>query len=252
MLDAVEEGVEAEGGEVAVRGRDGGPRHPQHVLLGATAVGDEVGDGDHREVVVLGEHPQLVGAGHLAVDLLRHDLAEHARRAEARQPGEVDRGLGVTGPAQHAALAGAQWQHVPGAHEVRGGRLGVGEHPDRVGAVVGRDAGGHALAGVDGHGERRAEVVAVGMVHRRQVQAIALGLGQRHADVARGVADHERQQLGGGELGREDQVALVLPVRVVHHHHGLARLDVGDGPLDGLKFIHRHSPPSPASRRTWQ
>ena len=48
---------------------------------------------------------------------------------------------------------------------------------------------------VDGHGEGRAEAVAVGVVHRRQVQPVALGLGQRHADVARGVADHERQQL---------------------------------------------------------
>ena len=35
------------------------------------------------------------------------------------------------------------------------------------------------------------------------------------ADVARGVADHERDQLGRGQLGGEDQVALVLAVLVV-------------------------------------
>src|SRR5262249_21356480 len=40
------------------------------------------------------------------------------------------------------------------------------------------------------------------------------------------------QQFRGGLLRREDDVALVLPVLVVHHDDGTAGRDVGDGPLD--------------------
>ena len=96
---------------------------------------------DQREVVVLGEHPQLVAAGHVAVVLLRHDLAERADRVQPGEPGEVDGGLGVARPAQHAALAGPQRQHVPGPHQVAGDGRRVGEQRDRPGPVGGRDAG---------------------------------------------------------------------------------------------------------------
>ena len=70
---------------------------------------------------------QLVAAGHVALVLLGHDLAEHAGRGEPGQPGQVDGGLGVPGPAQHAAVAGPQRHHVPGADEVTGDRRRVGE-----------------------------------------------------------------------------------------------------------------------------
>jgi hypothetical protein len=42
------------------------------------------------------------------------------------QPGQVDRGLGVPGAAQHAALGVAKREHVPRADQVRrgGGRSG--------------------------------------------------------------------------------------------------------------------------------
>ena len=44
--------------------------------------------------------------------------------------------------------------------------------------------------------------------HQRQVQPVELGPGQRDADDAAGVADHEGEQLGGGQAGGEDDVAL--------------------------------------------
>ena len=82
------------------------------------------------------------------------------------------------------------------------------------------------VARVDRHRVRGAAPVLVGVVHRRQVEPVAVGLGQRHADVAGGVPDHEREQLRGGLLGGEDQVALVLPVLVVDHHDRPAGGDV--------------------------
>src|SRR5262249_35229312 len=111
--------------------------------------------------------------------------------------------------------------------------------PDGPGPVGGRDAGAHPLPGVHRDGIRGAALVLVVVVLRRQVQPVALLRRQRHADVAGGVPDHERRQLRGGQLRSEDQVALVLPVRVVHHDHRAAGGDVRDRPLDAA---HRVGP----------
>src|SRR6185437_9221124 len=72
-------------------------------------------------------------------------------------------------------------------------------------------------------------------VHGGQLEAVGFCLGDRHADVARGVADHEREQLRRRELGGEDQVALVLAVLVVYDDHCLAGRDVLDGPFDRIQ-----------------
>ena len=70
------------------------------------------------------------------------DLAERAGRAQAGQPGQVDGGLGVAGPPQHAAVAGAQREDVAGPGEVVGDGRRIGEQTRIVvRAVGGRDAG---------------------------------------------------------------------------------------------------------------
>src|SRR5690606_964628 len=172
--------------------------------------------------------------------LLRDDLAQHARGAQAGKAGQVDRCLGVAGAAQHAPLLGAQRNHVTGGVEVVGGGIRVGQQADGVRPVGRGDTGGHALPRVHGHGVGGAALVLVLVVHRRQVEPVGVRLGQRHADVAGGVPDHEGQQFGCGLLGREDQIALVLPVLVVDDDHELARGDVRDGPLDRREtFLRR-------------
>ena len=60
----------------------------------------------------------------------------------------------------------------------------------------------------------------------------------RRADEAGRVPDHERQQLRGGLLGGEDEVALVLPVLVVDHDHRPSGGDLFDGLLDGGELRH--------------
>ena len=87
-------------------------------------------------------------------------------------------------------------------------------------------------------------LVLVHRVHRQQTQPVADGAFQRDAQVAGGVANHERHQFGRGFLGREDQVTLVLAILVVDDDDGLARCDVGDRPFDGVQFRHR-VPPAP-------
>ena len=136
--------------------------------------------------------------------------------AQPGQPGQVDGGLGVAGALEHAAGAGAQREDVAGPAQVaRPGARGA-QHPDGVRAVGGADAGAHALARVHGHGEGGALAVLVHRGHRRQLEPVGPLVAHRDAHDAAGVADGEGEQLLGGVLGREDQVALVLPVLVVH------------------------------------
>src|SRR5205823_1649508 len=67
----------------------------------------------------------------------------------------------------------------------------------------------------------------------------------RNADVPRGITDHEREELGRGFLRREDQIALVLPILVVHHDHRTARGDIRDRTLDAPDI---HGGPGAACR----
>ena len=82
---------------------------------------------------------------------------------------------------------------------------------------------------------RGAHPLLVRADHQRDLEAVEVLAGHRHADVARGVAHHERDQLGRRLLGGEDEVALVLAVLVVDDDDGLAGGDVGDGALDRVE-----------------
>ena len=64
---------------------------------------------------------------------------------------EIAAGLGMAGAHQHAAVAGHDREDVARLHQVR--RLGVPGHRDLHGAgpVGRRNAGGHALGGLDRH-----------------------------------------------------------------------------------------------------
>ena len=171
MLDVVVDAGVADRAELAVAGRDARLGDALDVLLVLAPPLDEVGDRDEREVVLVGEDPQLVGLRHRAFVLLADDLADRARGLQTGQPGQVDRGLGVAGPAQHAAVLGAQRHHVPGPGEVVGDGGRVGEQPHRGGAVGRRDTGADALLRVDGHGVGGAVLVLVDRVHRQQARA---------------------------------------------------------------------------------
>src|SRR5690606_565978 len=114
------------------------------------------------------------------------------------------------------------------------------EHPQGRGPVGRRDTGRDSLRGVHGHRVRGALAVLVPVVHRGQVEPVAVLTGERHADVAGRVAHHEGDQLGGRLLRREDQVAFVLPVLVVDDDHRAAGSDVGQRALDAVKLAVTH------------
>ena len=81
---------------------------------------------------------ELVAVG--AVAVVGQHFAKHARRLEPRHAGQVHGGLGVTGPAEHAAFLGDQRKEVPRTDEVAGLARRIEDRQDRGRPLLGRDA----------------------------------------------------------------------------------------------------------------
>ena len=170
VLGAVDRVQVAQRPPFAVRVGQPGLHHPADLPLGVPPVLDELGDGDHRQAVPVGECPQLGQPGHGAVVV--EDLGHHAGRGEPGQPGQVHRGLGVPGAAEHPALGVPQREDVAGPDDLVGLGRGVDEHPHGPGPVRRGDAGGDAVAGVHADRERGAHVLLVVTGHRRHLQPV--------------------------------------------------------------------------------
>ena len=116
-LNAARELIASGGGVPARRAAelDGGDRGGRGVQVRRDLL-----DGDHRQVVAPAEGLQLHAAGHRPVGV--HHLAQHPAGSQAGQAGEIDRGLGLAAPLQHAVGARPQREDVAGPHEIRRGR----------------------------------------------------------------------------------------------------------------------------------
>ena len=79
VLLAVQHRLVDVGPELPACGRDAGLGDQADELLVLAPVADQVGDGDERQVVLLGEALQVGQPGHLGL-VLGHDLAQHAGR----------------------------------------------------------------------------------------------------------------------------------------------------------------------------
>ena len=148
---------------------------------------------------------------------------------EARQARQVHAGFGLAGAHQHAAVACAQRENVPGAGQVAGLAARVDGSQDGAGAVRRGDAGGDALARVDGLAEGGAEVGGVLRGHQRQAQVVAAGGGKAQADQAAPVRRHEIDDFRRDFLGRDGEIAFVLAVLVVNHHQDASGADLLNG-----------------------
>ena len=124
-------------------------------------------------------------------------LGENADRGQAGQPAEIDRGLGVTGTHEDAAVAGDQREDVAGPDKIRSAGIGIGEAADCIAALFGGDAGGQARPEIDRHREGGAERGVVVGDHRLQTQAVSVGAGQGCADDPGCVADDEGTSFSG-------------------------------------------------------
>ncbi len=227
----VDQRAVADNVEVAVLGRQVGLRDPFDELLRAPPVLDQVGDGDHLEVVAAAVRDQVLDARHGPVVV--HDLADHRSRDQAREAGEVDARLGLPRALQHPARACLQREHMAGLHEVLRLRARVDRDLDRVRAVVRRDAGGHALARLHRDRERRLEGRLVLGGHQVEPELVAAVRGEREADQPPRLAGHEVDVLRRRELRGEGQVPFVLAVLGVADDDHPAGADVLQRLLDG-------------------
>ena len=122
----------------AAAGGEGAGRDSLDQMILLQAVGDEVADGPDLEAVRAREIHQVVEAGHGPV--LAHDLADHSARVEAREPRDVDGGLGVAGANEHAAGPGDERKDVAGRDDGVGPVGRIDRHGDGPRAVGGADA----------------------------------------------------------------------------------------------------------------
>ena len=127
-------GVDAEEAEVR-REIDLDPLFDQ-LLPGATP-GDEVLHRDELQPMPFRERDQVRKPRHGPVVV--HHPATEPGGGQPGQSHEVDRGLGMAGAHQDAALAGLQGKEVPGAQEILGTGFEIGQEAGRKGTLLRRN-----------------------------------------------------------------------------------------------------------------
>ena len=102
---AIDQALVGDDAEVAMIGRQRRRRDAAHQRLRPHPVLDQIGDGDHQQLVPLGESRQL-RAPAPCVPSFDHDFADDAGRIQPGDAREIDGRLGLPGAHQHAAVAG--------------------------------------------------------------------------------------------------------------------------------------------------
>ena len=196
-------------------------------------IGDEVADGDKLESPLVRASAQFGESGHGAV--VAHDLHQHGAGMEPGEARQIHTGLCVAGALEHTAVLRVERVDVTRPAEILGLRLRIGEMTDRIGAVGDADACRAALQFVDCHREGGAQHRGVVAHLTRQVEATAGIVGQRHAEHAPRILEHEIDHLGGHFLRRRYEVALILAVLVVDDYHKFAVVDIFKSIFDAVK-----------------
>ena len=244
----VEVAAVAHGAEFAVAGGQLGFGHPFDHRFVAAAVRHQLGDAEDFEAVFFGQLFQTGHQRHRPVFV--HNFADDAGRVHSGQVAQIDDGLGVAGPGQHAAGIVAQREQMPRPGEFAGLRRRVDHRLDGGGPVESRYAGGGAFVVVHRNGEGRL-VFAVGVFanHQRHRQLVQPLPDDRHTEQPPGVLHDEVDGLRGDFLGGHHQVAFVFPPLIVHHDEELAGFQLGQGLFHTAQRhrLPRSAPVAPAA-----
>ena len=188
------------------------------------AIGNEVADRADLHAVQLRKGYEIIEARHRAVVL--HDLADNARRIEAREARNVDRSLGVARAHEDAAIACGQRKDMAGRADRIGTVAGIDGDRNGPRAIVRANPGGDAFLRLDGDGEGGLERRFVACRHGAQAEFLHPLACEREADQPATVLRHERDLLRRRHLRGNDEVALIFAVFVVDEdeHAPVARL----------------------------
>ncbi len=134
---------------------------------------------------------------------------------------------------------------MAGSRQVAGPGLRIDGRKNGGGAVGRADAGGRAVARVNGFAERRAVRRGVVGRHQRQAQLIAAVFGKRQTNQSAPEFRHEVDGFRGHHLRRHREIAFVFAVFIVHQDDHLALTDFLDGFFDCRErcSMFRHTQP---------
>mmetsp|Transcript_23300 Transcript_23300/g.40376 ORF Transcript_23300/g.40376 Transcript_23300/m.40376 type:complete len:285 (+) Transcript_23300:493-1347(+) len=195
-------------------------------IIVARAIGNQIADRADLHIVLFGKRHQLGQTRHGAVII--HDLTDHRAWMTTRQTGNVHRGFGMACAYQHATTLGAQWEHMPRCSNCRHRVLLVDRRGNGQRAVARRNPGAHPFARLNRHGEGSFVTRRVIHRHHRQTQTVnALGC-HRQANQTPTMGGHEVDRIRIGKLRRDDQIAFVFAILMVHKDIHLARFGVGN------------------------
>jgi hypothetical protein len=197
--------------------------HPSilcQLILILLNIRDQILNRTHLDTPLLPKRQTLIPPHHIAALKRRcplhhlaigDEFANHTNRLLPRQPAQIDRRLSMSPSNPHTPIPRLQRQHM--SRPPKTGRLGtrIRKHATRERAIrradTRRDAG---IRGVDADGVGGLIRVRVVGDHLWEVQGCGARDGERGAQVAGAVADHEGG-FGGGQGGRgDDEVAFVL------------------------------------------
>ena len=134
---------------------------------------------------------------------------------------------------EDAAVARDQGENVTGGDDVVAGLAAVDRDRHGARAVARRNAGGDAFACLDRGGEGGFVPRAVVAAHQFEPQFLDAVPGQRQADEAAAVGDHEIDRVGGRHLRRDDQIALIFAILVIDQDEHPAVARFGDNFFGG-------------------
>ena len=234
--------------EVAVIGRHAHTLFALHQFLAAPAVGDEITDGAHLQLVLAAELLQIVEPRHRTVFV--EDLANHPRGIESGQTHQINCRLGVARALQDPTFPRLQGENVPGLSQVGRTALRSGQHADCLGTVPRTDPGSHTFCRIDRNREIGPVQFAVVRHHALQTELPRTRRGQRDANKTAAVFGHEIDCLGRHFARGHDQITFVLALGIIGHNDHLAGAHVLQNGLDGIKggFAHGHSVKHPRTR----
>ena len=211
--------------EMPILAREVHLRNPMDKVLRMFAVLDEILDGDDVQPMLFRKRLQLGRAHHVAV--IRHDLTTEPRREQPCHTREVGRRLGVSRTAQDAPLNRTQGEYMARAAEIRGLCRRIEQHLDRVAPLVRRDARRRVVR-IDADSEGSLVVVRVVLHHLTDLKLVEAAADDRRADQTACMCRHEVHVLRRHLLCRDDEVALVLPILIVHDDEHLSVFDILD------------------------
>src|SRR5213075_994694 len=95
--------------------------------------------------------------------------------------------------------------------------------------------------GVHTHLKVRFESLAVLPDHAFDAKLLQTFGSRRHADQSPAMLGHEINPFRSDEFGSQDQIALVLPIGIVHNDHHFTGLDVGNHRFNGVELLPHKS-----------